>query len=76
MPSDRAPMARAICTAAVPTPLPTAWISTRSPAASPAWVTMASQAVMNASGTAAASVKDIASGMRATVRAWTTSCSA
>ena len=46
-------MARAICTAAVPTPLPTAWINKVSPARRPAWVTAASHAVMNASGTAA-----------------------
>ena len=53
VPSGRADSARAICTAAVPTPLPTAWMSTVSPAPSPACDTIASQAVMNASGMAA-----------------------
>ena len=63
VPSDRADSARAICTAAVPTPLPTAWMSTVSPAPSPACVTIASHAVMNASGIAAASVNESPSGI-------------
>ena len=42
VPMENAPMARAIWTAAVPTPLPAAWTSTVSPAASRAWLTIAS----------------------------------
>ena len=52
--STRAPAAAAICTAAVPTP-PLAPLTTRSsPGRSPAWLMIASCAVTNTSGTAAA----------------------
>ena len=55
--STRQPIARAIWTAAEPTPPPTAWIRTRSPGLSEPWVSRASRAVMKASGTAAAASK-------------------
>ena len=54
VPSTVAPRCFAICAAAVPTPLPTACTSTRSPAARRPRVTRASYAVRKASGTAAA----------------------
>ena len=57
VPKATAPRHVATCTAARPTPLPTAWMSTDSPAASAACVISASCAVMNASGNAAAAVK-------------------
>ena len=42
VPSTVAPRCFAICAAAVPTPLPTAWIRTRSPGPRPPRVTSAS----------------------------------
>ena len=59
-----APSCFAICAAAVPTPLPTAWISTRSPAASRPRVTSASYAVKNTSGIAAPSAYERLAGSR------------
>ena len=64
----RHPIAWAIWTAAVPTPLPAAWTSTRSPGASRPWVSKASWAVINASGTAAASTKSRLAGIGTAIR--------
>ena len=76
VPATVAPMRFASCTAAVPTPLPTAWISTRSPATSRPRATSASHAVRNASGIAAASVYAIPSGTAIVSSACTTTNSA
>ena len=51
----RAPWSRAICTAALPTPLPAPITSTSSPGRTRARVTSMCHAVVNTSGTAAAS---------------------
>ena len=60
-------------TAAVPTPLPTAWIRTRSPGRRPACVSSASCAVRKTSGTAAASSKSRFAGIGTAIRSGVTS---
>ena len=76
VPTAVAPIACASCTAAVPTPLPHALTSNVSPARSSACVTIASCAVTNASGTAAASSNAMPSGILASARSWLTTYSA
>ncbi len=76
VPNTVAPATLASWSAAVPTPLPTAWISNRSPRPRPSWVNSASCAVMNTSGTAPASSKLIPSGIGIASRSGTTTYSA
>ena len=74
--STRTPAATPSCTAAVPTPPDAPFTRSVSPSASPALVKRASWAVMNASGTAAASRSVRSSGIRATCRSCTATMSA
>ena len=76
VPSTRAPQTPPICRAALPTPPAAPWTSSVSPVLRPAWVRIASCAVMNASGTAAAPGSSSASGTAATWRSCTTTRSA
>ena len=76
VPRTVAPMAWASCAAAVPTPLPTVWMRTRSPRFKRPRTVRASKAVRNASGTAAASPKSSAAGIGSTSSSGTTSSSA
>jgi len=62
VPMQRAPRAAQTCAAAVPTPLATAWMSAVSPSCRPPRSTRPWNAVMNTSGMAAASSKDMPSG--------------
>ena len=64
------------CTAAVPTPLPTAWIRTVSPSERFIWRKRASKAVMKTSGIAPASSVPTPAGTRTAVRSWATTNSA
>jgi hypothetical protein len=76
VPNTRAPRVFASWSAAVPTPLPTAWMSSVSPAARRICVVSASCAVMNASGTAAACTSESAAGMLTASSSWVTMYSA
>ncbi|CAB4661633.1 unannotated protein [freshwater metagenome] len=72
----RAPSARQIWIAAVPTPDPPACTIAHLPDVSPPCTTSASHAVINTSGIAAASCSDIPAGTAIAWRSWRTSSSA
>jgi hypothetical protein len=72
---DPRPKSLAICTAALPTPLPAACTSTSSPARRPQRATSMCQAVMKASGKAAPCTKSMPAGIAMTFAAGTAASS-